>query len=204
MGSPVSSPTCWMPRAHSPATRSKCAVSPRMTEPMQMTASTSPPVANAFAVTGSSNDPGTHTSVTSSSATLQPRRPRLTPSRSRTVTWSLNRPHTTAMRNPAPLHSGDSRLAATTSRDIDGFLGVRLLDGFEPFEQMPHALPLRLQVALVVRVRDDLQGHALDDLEPESLEPAALGRVVRHQPHRRDPEIHEDLRTDAVLTAVGG
>ena len=43
----------------------------------------------------------------------------------------------------------------------------------------------------------------LDDLEAEALEAAVLRRVVRHQAHRRDAEIDEDLRADAVLTGVG-
>src|SRR4051794_348297 len=201
MGTPVSSPTCWIPRAHSAATRSKCAVSPRMTDPMQTTASTAPDIANVFAVSGSSNDPGTHTSVMSSSATLQSRKPRRTPSSSRTVTWSLKRPHTTATRKPDPSRSGCSRPAATTSRDIDRFLD---LFDTETIEQMAHPLSLRAQVALVVRIRDRLERHAFDDLEPEAFEAAALRRVVGHQAHRRDAEVDEDLRADAVLPAVGG
>ena len=43
------------PAAHSPATYSKCAVSPRITAPMQTTASTAPDAAKRFATSGNSN-----------------------------------------------------------------------------------------------------------------------------------------------------
>ena len=49
----------------------------------------------------------------------------------------------------------------------------------------------------------DRERHPLDDLEPEALETAVLRGVVRHQPHRRDAEVDEDLGADAVLAAVG-
>ena len=46
------------------------------------------------------------------------------------------------------------------------------------------------------------RGTRLDDLEPVPLETAPLGRVVGHQAHGGDPEIHQDLRADTVLAAV--
>src|SRR3954447_9378398 len=177
-----------------------------------MTASTAPDSAKALAASGSSNAPGTHTSVMSSSSTLHSARPRRAPSRRRSVTWSLKRAHTTATRSPLPSSAGRSRWDDTTSRAIVG-VSVRRVDGVEvleaadvavePAEQVTHALALRAQVVLVVRVGLDLQGHPLDDLDAEAVEPAELRRVVRHQPHRRDAEVGEDLRTDAVLAAVG-
>ena len=48
-----------------------------------------------------------------------------------------------------------------------------------------------------------LQRDPVDDLEPVALDPAVLRRVVRHEPHRRDAEVDEDLRTDPVLPRVG-
>ena len=52
-------------------------------------------------------------------------------------------------------------------------------------------------------VRGDVQRDPLDDLETVALEAAVLRGVVRHQPHRRDAEVDEDLRADAVLARVG-
>ena len=52
-------------------------------------------------------------------------------------------------------------------------------------------------------VRHGLHRHPLDDLEAVALDAAVLRRVVRHQPHRRDAEVDEDLRADAVLARVG-
>src|SRR4051794_23722566 len=168
-----------------------------------MTASASPDAAKVLAASGSSNAPGTHTSVTSAPSTLHSANPRRTPSSRRWVTWSLNRAHTMAMRRPRPSRSGASRVEAATSRDIVFvFVGLLLLVT-ERVEQMPHPLALGAQVVLVVRVGCDLEGHPLDDLESEPFEATELGRVVRHQPHRRDPEVGEYLRADAVLTAVG-
>ena len=66
-GLPVSRPTRMIPAAAWPATCSKCAVSPRITQPRQITASW--PAAIAWAASGTSNAPGTHVTVMSSSAT---------------------------------------------------------------------------------------------------------------------------------------
>src|SRR6202163_677756 len=58
-GTPVSSITRCRPCAHWPATNSKCAVSPRITQPRATTASTSPCSASALAASGSSRSRGT-------------------------------------------------------------------------------------------------------------------------------------------------
>ena len=42
----------------------------------------------------------------------------------------------------------------------------------------------------------------VDDLEAEAVETAVLRRVVRHEPHRGDAEVDEDLRADPVLAGV--
>ncbi len=49
-----------------------------------------------------------------------------------------------------------------------------------------------------------LQGHPPDDVEPVTLEPPVLRRVVRHEAHPRHPELHEDLGADTVLATVDG
>ena len=66
-----------------------------------MTASTAPDSANALAASGSSNAPGTHASVTSSSATLDCRQAPPDTVEQPVVTWSLKRPQTTATPQPA-------------------------------------------------------------------------------------------------------
>src|SRR2546430_2162145 len=52
--------------------------------------------------------------------------------------------------------------------------------------------------------RRDLERHALDDLQPETVEGDVLRRVVRHQPHLPDAEIAKDLTADSVVADVGG
>ena len=47
-----------------------------------------------------------------------------------------------------------------------------------------------------------LERDALVDREAVALEPRALRRVVRQQPHRTHAEVHEDLCADAVLARV--
>ena len=125
-GTPVSSPTCWMPRAHSPATRSKCAVSPRMT------------AADADdGVDGAGRgerlrgqrqlerpgDPDHGHVVVRHLAVAQP------------ASHAGEQPHGHVVVEPAaddrdaqtrPSRSGSSRPAATTSRDIDWL--VRVVD----------------------------------------------------------------------------
>src|SRR4051794_11427174 len=107
-----------------------------------------------------------------------------------------------AMRRPRPSSSGSSRPAATTSRAIDGLhldIHVDVHLAVEAVQDVTHPLALRAQVALVVRVRDDLERKPLHDLEPEPFEAAVLRWVVRQHAHRRDAEVDEDLRADAVL-----
>ena len=65
VGTPLVRPTSEMPRAASPATYSKCGVSPRITQPTHTSASTPPPAASRAAACGSSKAPGTQTTRTS-------------------------------------------------------------------------------------------------------------------------------------------
>ena len=58
IGTPVASAAAWSPRAASPATYSKCGVSPRITAPRQTTPSTVPLRARCCAISGSSNGAG--------------------------------------------------------------------------------------------------------------------------------------------------
>ena len=72
----------------------------------------------------------------------------------------------------------------------------------QPVEQMPHPALLRPEVDQVLRVRDDLQRLAPDDLQAVPLQAAVLRRVVGEQAQPAGPEVDEDLRADAVLAAV--
>src|ERR1019366_710784 len=67
-----------------------------------------------------------------------------------------------------------------------------------------HAFTLGAQIVDVERRRSALESDALDDVESETLQSAVLHRVVGHKSHRRDTEVHEDLRPDAVFTTVDG
>src|SRR5205809_456648 len=149
-----------MPAAVSPATYSKCAVSPRITAPRQMTASTVPEPASRFATSGSSNAPGTHRTVTSAASCL--RRIRSAPSRSSSVMSRLKRATTIANRMPvasrspsfaaySPMRSGPSELL------VDAVLGVEA-------EQVPELVLLGAQVRDVLLVRHRVHRDPLDDL----------------------------------------
>ena len=72
-GMPVSIAASWRPLAASLAIRSKCGVSPRMMHPSARTHEKRRVFASASAVSGSSNAPGTGTTVIASSETLQSR-----------------------------------------------------------------------------------------------------------------------------------
>ena len=97
-GTPVSSDTREIPAAHSPATKSKWGVSPRITAPRHTTASHSPEAARRCATSGISNAPGTQCTGTSSRPPA--RSTPSAPSSNGFVMWSLNRPATTTMRIP--------------------------------------------------------------------------------------------------------
>src|SRR5690242_9915098 len=86
------------PRAHSPATYSKCGVSPRITQPSAITAWYSPLAANLSAASGSSNAPGTRCTFSWSSAPPCARQARVAPSINCETRPSLKRAATMATR----------------------------------------------------------------------------------------------------------
>ena len=56
----------------------------------------------------------------------------------------------------------------------------------------------------ILLVRAWLEWDSFGDVETETFEPSALGRVICHYAHRFDPEIHKHLGADAILEAVDG
>ena len=63
---------------------------------------------------------------------------------------------------------------------------------------------MRSEVAKVAQVRGHWERHDplhLDSSRPKGLD---LGRVVREQADRADPQSHEDLHGVGVVAAVGG
>src|SRR5215212_3864553 len=64
-------------------------------------------------------------------------------------------------------------------------------------------VPLRLQVALVLLVRGDLDRNVLDDAQAEPLDACCLARVVREDADRRQAEVVQDLVPDPPLPCVG-
>src|SRR5690349_20059791 len=161
-----------------------------------MTASTVPEPARRRATSGISNAPGTQCTDTSPASIPLSSRRAIAPSSSGLVTWSLKRPATTATRTPRPSStSPDSAYSPTPSASSE-LLVLEL-------EQVAHLLLLGPQVRDVLTRRSHVQRDALRDLEAEPVEPAVLGRVVRHELHGRDAEVDQDLRTDAVLARVG-
>ena len=61
----------------------------------------------------------------------------------------------------------------------------------------------RLEVVAIVVVRLDLDRLLRDGGDPEAADPGDLPRVVREDADRRQPEVGEDLRPDAVLAWIG-
>src|SRR5919198_5404139 len=68
---------------------------------------------------------------------------------------------------------------------------------------MSEFLSFRPQVALIARRQRGLERDALDDLEPETLDPRALARVVGQQANLGQAEIDQDLRAQTVIAGVG-
>src|SRR5579872_6412918 len=169
-----------------------------MTHPRATTASARPASSTARAARGSSKAPGTHTTRGGSSPSAPtPRRPIAS--------------QAPAMRSPAPACDptrppsfspaanrlvGGSRCAAPSEAPGSATaLPARVGEAAEAAQQVAEALALRPQVGEVLGVRGELDRHALDDLESETLEAPVLGGVVGHEPHGGDPEVDEDLGT---------
>src|SRR3954470_15798506 len=70
-------------------------------------------------------------------------------------------------------------------------------------EEVAELISLDLEVGAVLVVGIGEKGNPLDDLETISLEPDELARVIRHHAYRGEPQIPEDLRSDAVVAEVG-
>src|ERR1700732_1000662 len=70
-------------------------------------------------------------------------------------------------------------------------------------EQVAQLFLLGPQVAAVVLVGGDLDGHALDDAQVVALHAADFLGVVGQQADVADAEIDEDLGADAVVAQVG-
>ena len=68
---------------------------------------------------------------------------------------------------------------------------------------MPKFCFLGSQVALVGLLRDDLDGNALHDLQPISVDADDFARVVRHEPDVAKTKIHKDLSAYPVIAQVG-
>ena len=178
-GMPVSRATSAMPLAASFATRSKCAVSPRITAPRQMTPSNRPERAKRRATSGISNAPGTHATSMSSSDTPRAVRPASAPSTSLRVMTSLKRAATTAIRRPAPcgLTLEDVHRSPAPSRTGASRQAV---------EQVTHLLPLRAQVLRCSRASARSRSGSRAEMEsPCPSSPARLAglfvssRIVR-------------------------
>src|SRR6266566_98775 len=140
------------PRAASPATYSKCGVSPRITHPSATIASNRSLAAAASASTGSSKAPGAH--VTSTFASAIPPRRRV--------------------------------------------LGVARSVSEEVAELVP--LDVEIGPILIRRRRHDRQ--PLDDLQSVAFEAYQLHRIVRQHADRRQSEVEQNLRADAVIPQV--
>src|SRR3982751_2921798 len=71
------------------------------------------------------------------------------------------------------------------------------------FQPVAELVLLRLQIALCVDRRLDLQRDPFRDRQAVAFEAHQLARVVRQQAHGLDPEILQDLDADAVVTLIG-
>lgn len=68
---------------------------------------------------------------------------------------------------------------------------------------VPHAVALRLQVAIVVFRGRHLNGHVLHNLQSVCLQAYALLGVVGHQAHLVHSEVAQHLRSAAVVALIG-
>jgi hypothetical protein len=64
-------------------------------------------------------------------------------------------------------------------------------------------IALGAQVLPVLRIGGHLDRHALEHRETVALEAGSLGGIVGHQPEIPEPEVHQNLRADAVVAEVG-
>src|ERR1051326_1103754 len=163
------------PRAASPATYSKCGVSPRITQPSATLASNRFLAAPASATTGISKAPGTHVTSTCESVMPARRSASRALSSSLLVMCSWNRLTTTATcrwRSEVRAAAGD--LCGTSVR-----------------QEVAELVPLDVEIGtiLVGWRRHDRQ--PLDDLEPIAFEPHQLHRIVgRSEEHTSELQSH--------------
>src|SRR5215470_490043 len=181
-----------MPAAASPATKSKCGVWPRITQPMQTMAAKRRVRARFSAASGSSKAPGTQCTSMSRAATPEASSDCSAPSSRRLVIGSLKRAATTA--NFAPGRRGRARTRGDGARPAIS-VGKR-------GEEVAELVALGAEILPVLGIRGDLDGQPLHDGQAVALEARALRRIVGHQAQVLQPEVHQDLRADAVVAQI--
>src|SRR5262249_16717463 len=192
-GTPVLSATEERPRAASPATKSKCGLSPRITTPP-------PPGGRVWRAGGGGGGAagaarkgrGPRAARSGPPAPPPAWRAATAPSASFLEMGSLKRAATTAKR---PRARSPLILTPTGARPAMS-VGQR-------GEEVAHLLPLRHEVATIGLRGRHLDGHPLDHLEPVALDADDLLGVVGEDAQPLRPEVHEDLRADAVVAEVG-
>src|SRR5215813_14770506 len=180
-----------MPAAAWPATRSKCGVWPRITQPMQTIAAKRRVRARCNAACGSSKAPGTQCTSTSTAAAPAACSDWSAPSSRRLVIGSLKRAATTA--NFAPERD--------RARERDDGARPAISVG-QRGQEVAELVALGAQILPILGIRGNLDGQALDDGEAIALDAGALRRIVRQQAHVLQTEVHEDLGADAVVAEI--
>src|SRR5947208_1395724 len=195
MGMPVSSIALIKPLAVSVAMKSKCGVPPRMMAPSATTASTPRVSASARAASGSSNDPGTHSTGTLVAPLAV--KHSIAPSTSRSVSSWLKRAATIAKRSPDASRGSSGGFIRPDNRLSPGNQVVQI-------EIVSELFLLGPQVRDVVLRCERLERDGLSDRKAVALQARALRRVVGQESHRFHSEVHKDLCSDAIVTWVRG
>src|SRR6266508_3397685 len=142
-----------------------------------------------MAAWGSSKEPGTQCSSTRSGPTPPAPSAATAPSASFFEIASLKRAAMTAKRPAA------CRLARSDGLGARPATLVR-----EGGEEMAHLLALGQEVSPVALGGRDLDGHALDHLEPIALDADDLFRVVRQDTEALGTKVEQDLGPDTIMS----
>ena len=184
-----------MPRAHSPATKSKCGVSPRITTP----SATSPSIAiglDQLPACERQLETARHLDdldVIGADAAIGQRAPCAVDQADRSTRDK------TARRRA---RSGALHLAAQPREACRCISTFALHEATVSSNMCPNLARFVAMYFLLWTVVGVLHRDAADDLDAVAFETEDLRRIVGDQPHLFDAEIGENLRTDAVVALI--
>ena len=81
-------------------------------------------------------------------------------------------------------------------------VGLQVMVGASPLQQVPHLQPLSLEISCIVRIGFGFDRQLFDNVQAEPLKPDDLFRIIRQKPDVAHPEVDQYLCARAVFAQI--